>query len=349
MDSFDTVVIRCFPTVAQKAYSGSTISGFTISSNRHENYLKSIIYDIEFHFNELPGDTTSPPPSGLRSQGSAAGSLSGATGCYHVSIMSYDPKDLIRQAFRQAARSGKDPSRMSVAVLKNRMLALSGDAFSEKRHNASSFLQFLRSNSDLILLDASAFPPIAQLRIPDSDPPSDPINPVRDSVPGDIWRAILDYSSDTRYVWDKALERARPAQPGESLPQLPTITRERLIEWKTGFAEEQVGLDETEKGRVYTWAKENLATRSLPARLRGPWNHKLKAHVQKRFGDFAEEHSLAVPSKRVTEQPDPDVERLRHLLHECIKVMTGAELRELRLPPDIPLRARTPSRSDDKS
>jgi len=263
---------------------------------------------------------------------------------YHPRMVnhSYDPEELIRQAFRQAALSGKDPGAMSIAVLKNRMLALSNGKFAEEQHSASSFLQFLKKFPALLKVDTSEFPPVASFLDVAPEPQTDE-SPEREFVRGDLWRAILDYSSGTKYVWDGISRKARPARPEDDLPEIPTISEQNLIEWKKDFATKLTDLDSITKGRVDNWAEQNLATRSLPARQRELWNHDLKSRVRDRISEFAKEHGLSLPldrHQRGASASEPDLEDLRQLMVDCIKIMTKTELGEIRVSPEVLLRIR---------
>ena len=125
---------------------------------------------------------------------------------------------LIQQAFERAKVSGKpDWHRMTTAVLKNRLLDLTGNTFNEAKYCADTFTAFVLRYSDIVHLDRSKFPPIVQLR----DAELDTLAPGyvetasnRVRVRSDLWQAVLDYSSGTRYVWDEAKKQALPSVGG---------------------------------------------------------------------------------------------------------------------------------------
>src|SRR6266511_4011661 len=74
-------------------------------------------------------------------------------------------KRLILAAFAAARDKGvPDWRRMTSAVLKNRLLALTNGQFDERRWNATSFRQFLAQYLDLLRIDSSRHPPIVELR-----------------------------------------------------------------------------------------------------------------------------------------------------------------------------------------
>ena len=65
-----------------------------------------------------------------------------------------DAKQLIQQAFEQAKASGKpDWHRMTTAVLKNRLLSLTGNAFNEAAYGAPTFSNFVATHDDLVYID----------------------------------------------------------------------------------------------------------------------------------------------------------------------------------------------------
>lgn len=118
---------------------------------------------------------------------------------------------LIQQAFERAKVGGKpDWHRITTAVLKNRLLDLTGNTFNEAKYCADTFTAFVLRYSDIVHLDRSKFPPIVQLR----DAELDTLAPGyvetasnRVRVRSDLWQAVLDYSSGTRYVGTRPRSR----------------------------------------------------------------------------------------------------------------------------------------------
>lgn len=142
---------------------------------------------------------------------------------------------LILAAFAAAKRRGRDDwQRMTVAVLKNRILAVDPE-FREDDWGARTMADFVGEFTDLVTLDRTPKPPIVQLhdnrisQVPDEVPSA-----LAPSVSGpsndwlirpDLWQAVTDYRSGSRYVWDGSAAVAIPADadPDISLPQLPSV------------------------------------------------------------------------------------------------------------------------------
>ena len=74
--------------------------------------------------------------------------------------MSDDSQELIRLAFDKAKGSGR-PNwyQMDVGVLKNRILNLTNRGFRESDYGCTTFMEFVRSHSDVLELDETRWPP----------------------------------------------------------------------------------------------------------------------------------------------------------------------------------------------
>lgn len=74
-------------------------------------------------------------------------------------------RELIRAAFEQARNSGKrDWSEMTAAVLKNRILDMTGREFSEDRYGSPSFIHLVRRVPDLLEIVNARPPTLLRLR-----------------------------------------------------------------------------------------------------------------------------------------------------------------------------------------
>jgi len=126
---------------------------------------------------------------------------------------------------------------MAIPVLKNRILQITERKFREADYGAKSFREFLRNAVDLIEIQESPLPGQITLRsVATAELPStEPKSPQRDIRP-DLWEAVLDFSSGTRYIWDVAEGRARAARQHEEGRQLPTITAEEFDGWRRDFS-----------------------------------------------------------------------------------------------------------------
>lgn len=277
--------------------------------------------------------------------------------------MSEQARALIRSAFEKARESGKpDWQRMSLAVLKNRILQLTKQAFREQDFGAANFGAFVRLFDDLLEIDESTRPLTVILRTGTPKSPADAetqltLTPATDGQqlyvdsPGTrvrpyLWNAVMDYSSGTTFGWDSQQQRARPIEAGEDLPRIPTITAADLQSWRNSFAEAHA---ETLTGanleKLKTWRDHGLATNALPAVLRKPWNAELKKEAIQRLRAWFEAQHIPVPALLVKAgaadaKPEEDIEALRKYVMDCVRVMTKDELEELRLPARVLFRAR---------
>jgi hypothetical protein len=234
---------------------------------------------------------------------------------------------------------------MAIPVLKNRILQLTNRGFTEQEFGVSSFREFLANLSQVIRVEPHPLPGAVTLKGVESGDVTgeDPAPHKTARIREDLWRAVLDYSSGTHYVWDLSHSIARPSQDGDSDPRLfiPAITRDQLTDWRRSFAQDNelaAGLD---RQRLNEWAGQNLPTSALPATLRPRWNQFLKDKVQEHLEAWFT--SNAVPGGfPKPEDPPPkfeDVEVLRQFVLSCVRNMSKQELLELRISPSVALRA----------
>lgn len=263
--------------------------------------------------------------------------------------MPEDPKALVRKAFEMAMRSGKpDWQRMTIAVLKNRILSTTQGRFKESDYGVRTFSEFLGLIEDTVAVDQSMYPPVASLvgATHSAGPPVDAEVRIR----GDLWDAVLDYSSGRKYVWDAVRGVAREAEERDDpTHQLPTLSPDELKAWRAAFADShKAELDEISSGRLATWATKGLPTRFLPAALRGFWNADLKRQINQRLAKWFEQVRLVPPPDlaqrggRETTEPRVPVEELRKAAIDCIQRMTAKELLDLRIPLRVVLRPHGP-------
>jgi hypothetical protein len=254
---------------------------------------------------------------------------------------SQSPHQLIEQAFDQARRSGKpDWWLMAIPVLKNRMLQITGRKFREADYGARSFREFLRDASDLIEVQEAPLPGQVTLRsAAASELPSKESKP--QDIRPDLWEAVLDFSSGTRYVWDREEARARRADEGEQGLQLPTITAAEFDGWRRDFANQYGSGDEPTVKQLEHWRDLRLPTLALPPACRGPWNKYLKNQVKQHLAKWFEDNHLGevpdLPIRRRQAQDD-ELQELRDFVVRCVQQMSKAELDDLRLAPASVLR-----------
>jgi len=253
-------------------------------------------------------------------------------------------KALVLEAFTQARNDGKpDWDRMTIAVLKNRMLQITDRKFKEQDYGARRFIDVIKSLPDLVTVDETPVPPIVEL-----------LNkPALEAKEGrlrrDLWQAVMDYSSGTQYVWDPSGE-ARPRTPDdpEDLPSMPTISSEEMTELRREFAKEALAnpANEAVADRVREWAEKGYKTGYLPQHLRGAWNQRVTdaalARIRQWFRDrgIAEPDTLVLePSHEAGESPNESTDALRSFILRAVEAMTAGELRRVELPASAAMRA----------
>lgn len=272
--------------------------------------------------------------------------LSGTT-----NLIDDELRQLVRQAFETAKESGRpDWQQMTTAVLKNRLLDLTGRTFDEKGYGARTISDLVRRLSDMLLIDDTVRP--ARVTLSTAGTPLPPTGlSTASRVRPDLWRAIIDFKSGRTYVWDgsAAVDGEQFEVEGVGRPKLPTITPETMERWRTEFSESvrpHVSND-ADKIALDRWRSEGLPARDLPSALRGRWSSVLKDHVVSILKDWFVGASIRVPQDllltgrrdKPARNTEPSTEKVRDFVLRCISVMTDAELRDLRLPPAAVLRA----------
>jgi len=118
-------------------------------------------------------------------------------------------RQLVQTAFDRARQSGKpDWWIMAIPVLKNRLLQMTDREFRETNYGARSFRDFIQQHADILRVEETPFPGFVVLRSaePEHQPGLAPRGAVLEVSP-DLWRAVLDFSSGNKYVWDKSKGR----------------------------------------------------------------------------------------------------------------------------------------------
>ena len=262
-----------------------------------------------------------------------------------------DAKQLIIQAFEQAKAAGKpDWYRMTSAVLKNRILNLTGNAFDEGDYSAANFMAFISRHRDFVDIDESRFPPIVELKTSEMGGPArgqEGQPPGRSRIRSDFWRAVLDYSSGTEYVWDTVDGLVRPSRSGEDRPALPIVSKAMHQQWRKEFIEGAAGAainTAEQEERANAWARNQLPTSQLPTHLIPVWNGFLRDKVEQHLLHWFEDSTLVPPSDMVTHAAGQTVRRsaetevLRQYILQVVRVMTEQELAQLNLPSRAVLR-----------
>ena len=215
--------------------------------------------------------------------------------------MTNDPHDLVRRAYLMAQKRGKsDWYRMTLAVLKNRLLDLTGRQFNETDYGAANFHEFIRQMPDLLVLDLNVFPPVAEIKwgreankkahLPEvgslekkTDGESELIYE-GNGIRSDLWTAIVDYRSEKVYVWDSDRRCVRIDEEGVEGDVLPTLDEEELYKWRNQFAEEYLEpLSSTDRRRLKNWCDRGHGIMELPAHLKSAWDKYFKRGVAERL------------------------------------------------------------------
>ncbi len=254
--------------------------------------------------------------------------------------------------------SGKpDWNRMTTAVLKNRLLDITGREFYEGQYGALSFRDFVLQHSEALTLDESQFPPIAELRAPYTDRLASELPHGKWEiyrVRPDLWKAAVDYSSGTRYVWDAALVEAKPATAFDNRPSIDTITLAAQRGWRSEFAaevQESRSLTADESSQIQVWAAQQLGTSALPSQLIPRWGRvfrdKVHDHLRRWFQQSGLEppRNLTLAVKVHESRGDSYTDEVRRLAIDTVRCMTREELYKLSLPIGAILRSRKLSES----
>ena len=261
-----------------------------------------------------------------------------------------DGRQLIIEAFKQARDSGKsDWYRMTTAVLKNRLLDLTDRGFNESDYGAWSFTDFVSRRSDILNFYRDQLPVVVELkpeqrRGPDSD--SAPGLPTRMRIRGDLWRAVFDRSSGSKYYWLAEIGEVGTSPTEGSSPILPIIDAETDRQMRRSF----VTSLSSPPPEATEWAEFLLPLVKLPAELRYQWNQTLTEHVHQRLTGWFFENGLEPPPDliaRVEQRQDrrtTDTEELRRLIQRVVQEMTEEELYQLPLPTRAVLKATTTRR-----
>ena len=262
-----------------------------------------------------------------------------------------DAGKLIGQAFQRAKHAGKaDWYEMTSAVLKSRMLNITGNNFSEVDYGYSNFTEFLFAHADLISIDTSKLPPMVRLleaNSPNTASVDDAPAKFRERIRRDLWLATLDYSSGSKYVWDVDESKARPGEPGEEALVLPTINQDIIRQWRRELLEKagEFNVDDAnELNQIDAWAEIKLSTHKLPNAFRYKWYEFLKDKVHQRLATWFDESGLERPKDfiarfTVLKRETTDIEGLRRVVLRVVEVMTERELEQLSLPPRAVLKA----------
>ena len=261
---------------------------------------------------------------------------------------------LVERAFGLARQSGKlEWWSMAIPVLKNRLLLLTNKTFREADFGATSFRDFLNKIPDTVRVDDNSPPGFVILRsaAPERYERSSQSAFRGERIRPDLWRAVLDYSSGRKYLWDTSRHSVSLSTSDEGGLVLPTVSLAELDDWRKEFVDSHKPADEEASRLVEEWRKGRLPTVRLPAQLRPVWNNYLKRKIEQRLQNWFESKSIEAPEIK-EERAEPilagsQVEALREFVLACIRIMSKQELLELRISPMTAMRARRQKLSDE--
>ncbi|WP_420445869.1 hypothetical protein [Candidatus Poriferisodalis sp.] len=256
-------------------------------------------------------------------------------------------KGLVLEAFSKAAQQRRTEwYRMHGTVLKNRLLDLTGRAFSEADFGKRKFIDVVQLLDDVVSVDLTVRPFIVELLEPHrSQVGSSVASAVERWIRPDLWRAIVDYSSDGTWLWRPSkgtvINSEERARDDDGLP-LPTLDPALLETWRAEFASAcRADLDDAERRQIEEWSVNGLRASALPKRLVANWNALVRTRVEQRLVEFFDEHQLAPPSDLVNwTEPQRPANELRSFVSRCIGIMSDSELRELQIPAHVAMRVR---------
>lgn len=266
-------------------------------------------------------------------------------------------RPMVVEAFAVARDSGREDWReMTHAVLKNRLLDATKRGFNEIDYGAPTFGYFVSlfpdllttrvtdGGSVLVLIDANAI--TERVALPDLAT----VPPRRGRIRDDLWESFADFASGDVYVWDVAEGVALVGEPSEGFVEIPTLTPVEEADWRKNFVGAIGGeVSESEGAALADWQARRLPSISLPPRLRGVWNGRLRSQMLAKIEMFFAGNSLTAP-KDVLVSSDHHTSRgprhqatfateLRTLVQRCVAIMTDEELQALSLPVHVVLRA----------
>lgn len=285
---------------------------------------------------------------------------------------------LVLAAFEQALKSGKSNwEEMTSAVLKNRLLDMTGRQFSQERYGSPSFIHLIRRIPDLVEVLDNVPPFRLKIKVPVAGQvgrqatteelvtttisTSRVVDDWRQiKVRDDLWRAVIDYSSGRKYVLDPKTGLARPQEPSDvDVLELPTTNARQYSEWRKEFAESVSNSVKPDfVSLLQDWAVRGGPQTDLPRQLRGRWAEFVKKKVSNRLEEWYIDHDLHPPDDMLLASESlvmPSSEeivkvvqtrQLRDLIIRAVRVMTYEELASIPLPAEVVLRI-SGSKSDD--
>lgn len=321
---------RVYEIAKDRGTSSAQVMGALAAMGRPVNSASSSVPDELVP--SLLARLVSPVVSGSPETIPAGGNLSRAEAGFELNREAL--RDLVRRAFA-AARATKPEGwqSMTVPVLKNRLLLLTNREFSESAYGYRSLRELVLSLTDLLDVDLDARPVSVTIRDEPLGRPLLPQAAPEARIRRDLWDAVMDFSAGHRWVWIDGAAQAEEI-PTSGAPVLPTLTPERLHDWRQRFAEDHVD------AHLEPWVESKGSTRLLPRHLQPLWNARLKTLVLARLQKWFTDNGLALPVDATLSTPTAAGPRLglvrsgslRAFVSGCVAAMTERELDGLLLP-----------------
>ncbi len=284
---------------------------------------------------------------------------------------------LVLDAFAVARRSGKAGwDTMTTAVLKNRLLDLTGRTFAEGDYGARDMAAFAKDMPDLVELvpPAGSGPPLVRLVEQESVDRAVPVPPERAEGPPraggrvrvrpDLWRAALDWHAAGRLVLDDGRVRPRAEGDDPGLPSFEPVAETDFEQWKRDFVDAVLpDVQGPQAEALLAWAARPAPANTLGRALQDRWMDTLRANVLEHLRGWFDGQGLQAPADLVYEEPAaarPEADagggggddarpanvaapsrRLKDFVLRCVHEMTEDELRALPIPAGVASRIRS--------
>ena len=251
-------------------------------------------------------------------------------------------------AFEVARDRGRpDWYEMSIAVLKNRILDVTNRQFRESEYGVETFGEFLALYPEIVEVDGSRRPPRARLsgvNVSDLAEQHETLAARGGhwTIRPDLWRAVVDYASGTRYEWidGRAVPVEGEAAVERSDRSLPTIRPEEVQRWREQYVQLLPSpVRDAFESQLVRWRDVTHATGGLPMQLRGRWTSYFKVQVLARLEEWFRDANTNAPDDlvdRTSARPQPrstsSVDELRRLVSRYVDEMTEDELVGLHIP-----------------
>lgn len=280
---------------------------------------------------------------------------------------------LVRAAFEQAQVSGKSNwTEMTSAVLKNRILNITGNQFSQSRYGSPSFIALVRRIPDLVEVIDDKPPFGLRIRVTADDGPSLGPSPISEieledaaypatflrtdwpkvRIRDDLWKAIVDYGSGIIYVLDSETGIARPQEVTDlDAPVIPTARPDEIASWRREFIDQlDRVIKERRESELEEWAAGSGRQADLPRPIRGRWAEYLKQRVARKLVEWYKDTGQSPPIDTLLKSEARGLPRsgqieevvrtgqLRDLIIRAIRTMSHEELAKLTLPAEVLLR-----------